>query len=109
MLLSLRRTPKKTTQIRVTEFDTRLTKANQDQKVETKFIDTRITPTTLVVKKLSVTSLIMNDKMPMFAKVFLISFAHDVIDVFVFPKEHVKDIFAKNHIYFLVLYVKFNV
>ena len=51
----------------------------------------------------------MNDKMPMFAKVFLISFAHDVIDVFVFPKEHVKDIFAKNHIYFLVLYVKFNV
>ena len=45
----------------------------------------------------------------MFAKVFLISFAHDVIDVFVFPNEHVKDIFAKNHIYFWVLYVKFNV
>ena len=50
----------------------------------------------------------MNDKMLMFAKVFLINFAHDVIDVFVFPNEHVKDIFAKNQIYFWVLYVKFN-
>ena len=58
----------------------------------------------------------MNDKMLMFTKVFLISFAHDVIDVFVFPNEHVRDIFAKNHIYFLVylsgretvIFLKFN-
>ena len=51
----------------------------------------------------------MNNKMLMFAKVFLISFAYDVIDVFDFPNEHLKDIFAKNHIYFLFLCVKFSV
>ena len=51
----------------------------------------------------------MNDKMLMFAKVFLISFAYDVIDVFAFLNEHLKDIFAKNHIYLLFLYVKFTV
>ena len=51
----------------------------------------------------------MNDKMLMFAKVFLISFAYDVIHVFDFPNEHLKDIFVKNHIYFLFLCVKFNV
>ena len=47
----------------------------------------------------------MNGKMFMFAKVSLISFVYDVIDVFTFPNEHVKDVFAKNDIIKCHLYL----
>ena len=50
----------------------------------------------------------MNGKMPMFAKVSLISFAYNVIYTFAFPNEHVKNTFAKNDIDFLFSYVKFS-
>ena len=50
----------------------------------------------------------MNGKMLMFAKVYLISFAYNVIDVFVFPNEHVKNTFAKNDIDFFFSHVKFT-
>ena len=50
----------------------------------------------------------MNGKMLMFANVSLISFAYNVIDIFVFPLEHVKNTFAKNDIDFFFSYVKFT-
>ena len=50
----------------------------------------------------------MNGKMLMFAKVSLISFAYNVIDIFVFANEHVKNTFAKNDIDFFFSYVKFT-
>ena len=46
--------------------------------------------------------------MPMFAKVYLIRFAYNVIYTFVFPNEHVKNTFAKNDIDLLFSYVKFS-
>ena len=50
----------------------------------------------------------MNSKMLMFAKVSLISFFYDVIDIFVFANEYVKNTFAKNDIDFFFSYVKFT-
>ena len=50
----------------------------------------------------------MNGKMLMFAKVSLISFAYNVVDIFVFPNKHVKNTFAKNDIDFFFSYVKFT-
>ena len=47
----------------------------------------------------------MNGKRLMLAKVSVISFVYDIIDVFGFPKEHVKDIFAKNDIIKCHLYL----
>ena len=51
----------------------------------------------------------MNGKMPMFAKVSLISFAYNVIYTFGFPNDHVKNTLSKNDIDFLFSYVKFTV
>ena len=50
----------------------------------------------------------MNGKMLMFAKVSLISFAYNVVDIFVFANKHVKNTFAKNDIDFFFSYVKFT-
>ena len=44
-----------------------------------------------------VTSRFMNAKMLMFAKVTLVSFIYDVIDVFDFPNEYVRSIFYKKY------------
>ena len=81
-----------------------MTEANQGQKVKI-IIDfdknNSSSIKALSVKKITnvkVTSRFMNCKTLMFAKVSFISFVYDVIDVYAFPNEHVKDSVAKNDI-----------
>ena len=88
-----------------------MTEANQGQKVKI-IIDfdknNSNSIKALSVKKITnikVISRFMNCKMLMFAKVSLISFVYDVIDVFAFPNEHVKGIVAKNDIMKCHLYL----
>ena len=62
----------------------------------------------LAMKKnttVKVTSRFMNGKMLMFAKVTLVSFIYDVIDVFAFPNEYVRSIFYKDDIIMCCLYL----
>ena len=95
----------------IKDYENHVAKANQNQKIKT-LIDFDENNSncikSLAVKKnttVKVRSRFMNGKMLMFVKVTLASFIDDVIDVFAFPNEYVRDIFYKNNLIKCCLYL----
>ena len=52
----------------------------------------------------NLTNRFLNGKMLMFSKTFIQSFAYDLIDVFMFPYDIVKEIYEKNEIWKCLLF-----
>ena len=86
------------------EYDNFIELAQQDKKIKT-IIDFDKEQTcsikSLAVKsssKVNVTTRFMKGKMLMFAKVSILSFNYDLIDVFMFPNQKTKEIYEENNI-----------
>ena len=92
------------------EYDNFIELAQQDKKIKT-IIDFDKEQTcsikSLAVKsssKVNVTTRFMKGKMLMFAKVSILSFNYDLIDVFMFPNQKTKEIYEENNIIKCYLY-----
>ena len=95
----------------LTSYIDRMDIANKNQKVKT-IIDFATLDTAsikaLSVKtnnKVKITTCFIKGKTLMFSKISLKSFVYDIIDIFCFPDEDVKEIFAKHNIKKCVIYL----
>ena len=92
------------------EYDNFIELAREDKKIKT-IIDFDKEQTcsvkSLAVKSnstVNVTTRFMKGEMLMFAKISILSFNYDMIDVFMFPNEEIRDIYEKNDIIKCYLY-----